>query len=527
MHKPVAGDLAGHANDQPVWSFWPKRFRAWRTPVGGRASAHSGRQRLLTVFDAVASLAGEITGEGKRVLAASMQIALQSKSQSDRLAASRNIIADIEQIAVDVAKSCDESTWKIGETRRMLESCVAITRDRGTLIEELITRVEASGDAFAEVDQRVQEVERFLGIIQEIGSQTNLLALNAAIEAARAGVQGASFNVVAREMRVLADRTRMATDHIRAITERMRASTSDSFASIQRVRESSDENRHKGEQAAAAIQQTISSLHDAEATAVRLAGGAHRQAGAVTLLHGPWDSMGESARDCTFDADASAEINMHTLALSARLHDDLSGLADAIDSRTPDEPRTLDAQRVVLAGEAGRCRDEVGLTALEEQRPGIERALHDLQAECARRGPASRRGSSLQGDIMPELCFGNHTVNLQFAQVDAVHRATGLTTTLFVLAEDQTCGARFYRVSTNVTCADGSRAVGTPLNPRGSVARRLLRGESTYGYAFILGIPHIAAYAPIKDAGGTVIGATYVGRALTQNTSPVLAAANV
>ncbi len=247
------------------------------------------------------------------MLAASMQIARQSKDQSDRLAASRQSIEEIERVALEGAAVCDESNLKIAHTRGLLESCVRIARDRSSLIEELITRVEQSGAAFTEVDRSVQEVE--------------------------------------------------------------------------------------------------------------------------------------------------------------------------------------------------------------QQRPNIERALHDLQQECLRRGVPSRRGRTLQADKMPDLCFGGHSINLCFDQVDAAHRTTGLTTTLFVLAEDEAAGPRFYRVATNITRADGQRATGTSLNPRAAVARLLLKRESTYGYVYILGVPHLAAYAPILDAVGDVIGAAYVGRSLSQNPS--------
>ena len=67
------------------------------------------------------------------------------------------------------------------------------------------------------------------------------------------------------------------------------------------------------------------------------------------------------------------------------------------------------------------------------------------------------------------------------------------------------------RVSTTVLRPDGSRAVGTRL-AAGPVHDAVLRDGLTFrGDANIFGIPNIAAYEPLRDAGGAVIGILYVG----------------
>lgn len=115
---------------------------------------------------------------------------------------------------------------------------------------------------------------------------------------------------------------------------------------------------------------------------------------------------------------------------------------------------------------------------------------------------------------MPDLCFGGKSVNFAEEQVDSVRRQTGLTATLFVRSDELDGTQTFHRVATTVTRRDGQRAVGTQLNPQGTVARKLQAGESTFGYVYILGIPYISAYTPIRDVAGEVIGALYVGRVL-------------
>jgi methyl-accepting chemotaxis protein len=66
------------------------------------------------------------------------------------------------------------------------------------------------------------------------------------------------------------------------------------------------------------------------------------------------------------------------------------------------------------------------------------------------------------------------------------------------------------RVATTIKKEDGSRAVGTSL--QGPAREAVIdRGASYLGEATILGTPHFAAYQPLKDASGAVIGALFVG----------------
>ncbi|MBP2304430.1 methyl-accepting chemotaxis protein [Azospirillum melinis] len=86
--------------------------------------------------------------------------------------------------------------------------------------------------------------------------------------------------------------------------------------------------------------------------------------------------------------------------------------------------------------------------------------------------------------------------------VDKIKRITGGTATLFL-------GDR--RIATNVTAADGSRAVGTTLAQGPAYDSVLRRGAPFRGMVEILGEPYYAAYDPIKDASGNPVGILYVG----------------
>ena len=97
-------------------------------------------------------------------------------------------------------------------------------------------------------------------------------------------------------------------------------------------------------------------------------------------------------------------------------------------------------------------------------------------------------------------------MNNYFEVVDEVVKEHGGTATLFVKS-----GNDYVRVATNVKKDDGSRAVGTVLDPDGPVFPMIQKGEADYGDATILGKPYVTGYEPIRDASGNVIGIYYVG----------------
>ena len=98
--------------------------------------------------------------------------------------------------------------------------------------------------------------------------------------------------------------------------------------------------------------------------------------------------------------------------------------------------------------------------------------------------------------------------------VDRVKSLVGGTCTIFQRMNAQ---GDMLRVATNVIGKDGKRAVGTYIpatNPDGTpnpVVSTVLRGETYRGVAFVVDAWYVAAYAPIRDASGRIIGMLYAG----------------
>jgi hypothetical protein len=136
----------------------------------------------------------------------------------------------------------------------------------------------------------------------------------------------------------------------------------------------------------------------------------------------------------------------------------------------------------------------------------VQTAMQLLKSKAAKMGAPNVKGEeAVAGKTVPALHFGATKMNNNFVLVDEVQKEVGGTATIFVKSGDE-----FVRVATNVKKDDGSRAIGTILDPKGKAIAAIAKGESYFGEADILGKPYVTGYEPIRDASN-VIGVYYVG----------------
>lgn len=132
--------------------------------------------------------------------------------------------------------------------------------------------------------------------------------------------------------------------------------------------------------------------------------------------------------------------------------------------------------------------------------------IADLDARLNKAGPAKLEGSTeVAGKPVPTIYFGERKINNNYDVVDAVRKDHKATATVFVKDGDE-----FVRVSTNVLTPEGKRGVGTQL-ARNAAYAAVSQGKQYCGPIDVLGTAFDACYNPIKDAGGKIIGASYIG----------------
>ncbi|HIJ06599.1 MAG: Methyl-accepting chemotaxis sensory transducer with Cache sensor [Methanomicrobiales archaeon 53_19] len=132
----------------------------------------------------------------------------------------------------------------------------------------------------------------------------------------------------------------------------------------------------------------------------------------------------------------------------------------------------------------------------------LEAGLNVLRSEFQSYGtPQIQNGQLVLVDSAGQVTV----VNDNNAMVDDVVNQVGGAATIF-----QVQGNQAIRVATTVIGADGRRALGTPVSQPVYDAV-VVRGETFYGTANVVGVDYITVYEPIRGPGGAVIGILFTG----------------
>jgi len=180
-------------------------------------------------------------------------------------------------------------------------------------------------------------------------------------------------------------------------------------------------------------------------------------------------------------------------------------------SQSSQGAKTMNLKQIIVSVLAAGCIMATSLllpsAANAQADPKVAKAMAMLKSETDKLGASKVDGTdAVAGKTVPALYFGTTKMNNYFTVVDSVVKAVGGTATLFVKSGDE-----YVRVATNVKKDDGTRAIGTILDPKGKAIAAINKNEAFYGEVTILDKPYITGYEPIHDAAKNIIGIYYVG----------------
>lgn len=140
-----------------------------------------------------------------------------TKGTTDTSNAVSNQLLQTQQIQDNLNEVDTAATTLLNEMQVTKDEIEAGRVNMGDMVNKVNESVETGKEVAGQLetlDEKINEMNSIVEIINGITSRTALLALNASIEAARAGEAGRGFAVVAGEISNMATQTKEATVHI-------------------------------------------------------------------------------------------------------------------------------------------------------------------------------------------------------------------------------------------------------------------------------------------------------------------------
>lgn len=177
-----------------------------------RAHFNTSIRALADTMGSVLETTSQIKAGTSEIADASGDLARRTETQAASL---EETAATISQLTNTLKETAENSTT----AKLAAISAKDAAIDGSTVVKEAMVSMR-------EISDSSEEMNKIIGVIEELAFQTNLLALNAAVEAARAGSAGTGFAVVADEVRTLAQRAAVAAQETATgITEAVQRST--------------------------------------------------------------------------------------------------------------------------------------------------------------------------------------------------------------------------------------------------------------------------------------------------------------
>jgi methyl-accepting chemotaxis protein len=164
---------------------------------------NAATKSLSDVVSKVIDTSGSVLSGARGINEATVDLSKRTETQGVTL-----------QSAAEALEMLTQSIVGSRNDAETLDTLAGLAQEKGQAMTQTMSQTVA---AIEKIKSSSHQIDRIVGVIEDIAFQTNLLALNAGVEATRAGAEGSGFAVIASEVRSLASRSSQSANEIKAL----------------------------------------------------------------------------------------------------------------------------------------------------------------------------------------------------------------------------------------------------------------------------------------------------------------------